>query len=56
MDPMNNTRRIDGRAPSQPRKFRITPDYLAHPIASALIEVGGTKVICSASFEQGVPG
>ena len=53
---MNNTRRIDGRAPSQPRKFRITPDYLAHPIASALIEVGGTKVICSASFEQGVPG
>ena len=48
---MNNTRRIDGRAPSQPRKFRITPDYLAHPIASALIEVGGTRCasICGAS-------
>lgn len=48
-------KRIDGREWNQTRKIRITPDFLAHPIASALIETGGTKVICSASFESGVP-
>lgn len=48
-------KRIDGRAVDQPRNFKITPDFLTHPIASALVECGGTKVICSASFEQGVP-
>ena len=49
------SKRFDGRDWNQPRKIRITPDFLAHPVASALIECGGTKVICSASFEQGVP-
>ncbi len=48
-------KRIDGRENTQSRKIRITPDFLAHPIASALIETGGTKVICSATFEPGVP-
>gem|GEM_PF-210892 len=52
---MSNSPRIDGRLPDQPRKFKITPGFLAHPIASALVECGGTKVVCSASFEQGVP-
>ncbi len=47
--------RIDGRLWNETRPLRITPDFLAHPIASALIENGGTKVICSASFEPGVP-
>jgi len=51
----NNTKRTDGRAWDQTRKIKITPDFLAHPIASALIEMGGTKVICSVSFESGVP-
>lgn len=51
----NNAKRTDGRAWDQTRKIKITPDFLAHPIASALIEMGGTKVICSVSFESGVP-
>lgn len=48
--------RIDGRTPEQARKIKFTPDFLAHPIASVLAETGGTKVVCSVSFEQGVPG
>jgi len=50
-----HSKRFDGREWNQTREIRITPDFQAHPIASALIECGGTKVICSASFEQGVP-
>lgn len=49
-------KRPDGRQPDQLRKLKITPDFLNHPIGSALIEMGGTKVVCSVSFEQGVPG
>ncbi len=49
-------KRPDGRNHDQLRKIRITPDFLSHPIGSALIEMGGTKVICAVSFEQGVPG
>lgn len=47
--------RSAGRSFDQSRKIKITPDYLAHPIASVLIETGMTKVVCSISFEQGVP-
>lgn len=48
-------KRFDGRQPDQLRKVKITKDFLSHPIASVLIEMGGTKVICSVSFDQGVP-
>jgi ribonuclease PH len=47
--------RIDGRSPSQPRPTTITPGYLAHAEGSVLIEVGRTKVICTASIEDRVP-
>jgi ribonuclease PH len=47
--------RIDGRSPSEPRPTTITPGYLAHAEGSVLIEVGRTKVICSASIEDRVP-
>lgn len=53
---MSNFKRIDQRELNQIRKVKITPDYLAHPVASALIEMGGTKVLCSVTFEPGVPG
>ena len=53
---MTQMKRPDGRQYDQLRKFKITPDFLAHPIASVLVEAGGTRVICSASFEPGVPG
>jgi len=47
--------RIDGRAPAQLRPTTITPGYLAHAEGSVLIEVGRTKVICTASVEDRVP-
>ncbi len=47
--------RSDNRAPDQMRPVKITPDYLATAEGSALIEVGNTRVICTASVEEGVP-
>src|SRR5262245_32640562 len=47
--------RNDNRAADQMRPVRITPDYLAMPEGSALIEVGNTRVICTASIEETVP-
>src|SRR5260370_4677173 len=47
--------RIDGRSPSQLRPTSITPGFLAHAEGSVLIEVGRTKVICTASIEDRVP-
>jgi ribonuclease PH len=47
--------RNDGRKPDQMRAVKITPDYLAIPEGSALIEVGNTRVICTASIEETVP-
>jgi ribonuclease PH len=49
------TMRSDGRAPDQLRPVTITPRYLKHAEGSALIEVGDTKVVCSASIEDRVP-
>lgn len=47
--------RSDGRAPDQLRPVRITPDFQAFPAGSALIECGGTRVVCAASVEERVP-
>jgi ribonuclease PH len=47
--------RTDGRAADELRPVRITPDFLPHAEGSALIEVGQTRVICSASVEERVP-
>ena len=47
--------RVDGRANDEPREVKITPSYLAFPEGSALIEVGETRVICTASLEERVP-
>ena len=48
------TRQYD-RAPHELRPTTITPDYLLHAEGSVLIEVGRTRVICSASVEDRVP-
>ena len=48
--------RSGNRTPSQSRPVRITPHYLKNPLGSSLIEIGETKVICSVSIEDGVPG
>jgi ribonuclease PH len=47
--------RLDGRVPHAGRATRITPDFTVHAEGSVLIEVGRTKVICTASVEDRVP-
>jgi ribonuclease PH len=45
-------KRIDGRVNDELRKVKITNNYLIHPEGSVLIEMGNTKVICTASIED----
>ena len=47
--------RNDGRAPDQLRPLRITLDPFGFAEGAALIELGGTRVLCAASVEEGVP-
>ena len=47
--------RIDGRQNDELRDVKITKDYLKHPDGSVLIEMGDTKVICTAMIEDKVP-
>ena len=47
--------RAGGRGPGELRPVAIEPGYLRHAEGSALISVGDTRVLCSASVEQGVP-
>lgn len=47
--------RSDNRAPDQLRPIKIMPDYITTAEGSALIEVGNTRVICTASVEETVP-
>ena len=47
--------RADGRAPDELREVRITPGAQAFAEGSVMIETGKTRVLCSASVEQGVP-
>jgi ribonuclease PH len=48
-------RRSDGRAADELRPVLITPHYLSYAEGSALIDVGNTRVLCSASAEDNVP-
>jgi ribonuclease PH len=47
--------RLDGRALDKLRKMTVTTNYLKFAEGSCLIEMGNTKVICSASVEESVP-
>ena len=47
--------RTDNRAFDQIRNTKITPNISPYAEGSALIEVGGTKVICTATVEERVP-
>ena len=51
---MNYTR-IDNRELNQLRNTKITPNISPYAEGSALIEIGGTKVICTATVEEKVP-
>lgn len=48
--------RPSGRAPEQLRAVRITRHYTRHAEGSVLVEFGDTKLICTASVEDKVPG
>jgi ribonuclease PH len=47
--------RNDGRGPSDLRPLKITLDPFGFAEGAALIEMGGTRVLCAASIEDGVP-
>ncbi|GAA0978385.1 ribonuclease PH [Acrocarpospora macrocephala] len=47
--------RSDGRTPDQLRPVTLTRNWLAHAEGSVLVEFGGTKVLCAATVESGVP-
>lgn len=48
--------RSGARAPNQLRAVRMTRGYTIHAEGSVLIEFGATKVLCTASVEEKVPG
>lgn len=47
--------RVDGRNKSEMRNVKITKNYIKHREGSVLIEMGDTKVICTASVDEKVP-
>src|SRR5215469_9170659 len=49
-------KRTDQRTPDQLRPVKITSNYLMTAEGSVLIEVGHTRVLCTASIEDSVPG
>jgi ribonuclease PH len=53
---MSQFERSGARAPDALRPVRITRSYTAYAEGSVLIEFGGTKVLCTASVEEKVPG
>ena len=53
---MSQFQRSGARAADQLRPVRITRHYTIHAEGSVLIEFGNTKVLCTASVEEKVPG
>jgi ribonuclease PH len=47
--------RSDGRRPDELRPLELLPDYLEQPHGSVLFSQGKTKVLCTASIQEGVP-
>ena len=47
--------REDGRRTDELRPLELDVDYLEQPQGSALISVGRTRVLCTASIEEAVP-
>ena len=48
--------RPSGRGPAQLRDIRITRDFTRYAEGSVLVEFGHTRVLCTASVEEKVPG
>jgi ribonuclease PH len=47
--------RSDGRKLNELRPVTITPNFIIYPEGSVLISMGLTRVLCTASIEEGVP-
>jgi len=47
--------RNDGRTADQMRPVKITPDFISIAEGSVLVEIGKTRVICTATVDDGVP-
>lgn len=54
-DASSNFTRADGRATNELRPVRITRGFTSNPAGSVLVEFGNTRVMCTASVEEGVP-
>ena len=53
---LNSTPRPSGRAPDQLRPVTITRGYTRHAEGSVLVAFGDTRVLCTASVDNKVPG
>ncbi len=47
--------RIDGRKKDEIRKIKITRNYISHANGSVFIEMGKTRIVCTATVENKVP-
>lgn len=47
--------RIDGRKKDEIRKIKITRNYISHADGSVFIEMGKTRIVCTATVEDKVP-
>ena len=52
---MSGKTRNDGRAADELRPVSIRPNFIKHAEGSVLIEVGDTRVVCTASVQEKVP-
>jgi ribonuclease PH len=54
---MKNNRftRTDGRQAAELRPIAFSPDFIAYPEGSVLINWGNTRVLCNLSIQEGVP-
>ena len=52
---MSDGARTDGRRPDELRPLTIEPGFVKTANGSALISMGGTRVICTASVDESVP-
>ncbi|MBM3703285.1 MAG: ribonuclease PH [Actinobacteria bacterium] len=47
--------RIDGRKKDEIRKIKITRNYISHADGSVFIEMGKTRIVCTATVEDKIP-
>ncbi|MGI8906425.1 MAG: ribonuclease PH [Candidatus Sumerlaeaceae bacterium] len=47
--------RVDGRAPDEKRALKMTPHFASYAEGSVLVEVGDTRVLCTATVDNKVP-